>query len=129
MKQSEAPSDLELQILSLLWDHEPVSVRDAMKLIPDQKVRAYTTVLSSFQVMEKKGFVTRHREGKADFWSSSVTREEVLGKQVGKLVNHGFGGKPSALLQCLLDQKMEAGDLEEIQDLIDEYTKTRGGDR
>ena len=126
MKPSEAPSDLELQILSVLWEHEPVSVREAMKLIPDRKERAYTTVLSSFQVMENKGLVTRHREGKADFWSSAVTREDILGKQVGKLVDHGFGGKPSALLQCLLDQKMEAGEFEEIQDLIQEYARTKG---
>lgn len=128
MKPNEAPSDLELQILSVLWDREPISVRDALSLIPDGKKRAYTTVLSSFQVMEKKGLVSRHREGKTDFWSSAVTRDEVLGKQVGKLVNHGFGGKPGALLQCLLDQEMKQSDLEEIQNLIAEYSKTKQED-
>ena len=48
------PSNLEMQILSVLWEHGPSTVRDILGKIPDGKKRAYTTVLTMMQIMEKK---------------------------------------------------------------------------
>ncbi len=54
-KKQEAgkPSEAELQILGVLWDHGPLSVKDVMAQMPDGRERAYTTVLSLLQGMEK----------------------------------------------------------------------------
>ena len=46
------PSDLEMQILSVLWENGPLTVREVLKMMPDKKERAYTSVLSVMQVME-----------------------------------------------------------------------------
>ena len=51
------PSDLELQILSFLWEKGPSTAREVLEAIPDGKKRAYTSILSVMQVMEKKGFL------------------------------------------------------------------------
>ena len=48
MKQSKAkkkPSELELQVLSVLWEHGPLPVRKVHELLRDGKKRAYTTCL------------------------------------------------------------------------------------
>lgn len=119
----DQPSDLELQILSALWRLEPVPVRKLLEELPDGKKRAYTTVLSALQVMEKKKLVTRERDGKTDQWSSAVTQDEILGSQVDRLVDHGFNGRPSSLLQCLLDRKIEPDELDAINELLELYRK------
>ncbi|MCA9092782.1 MAG: BlaI/MecI/CopY family transcriptional regulator, partial [Planctomycetaceae bacterium] len=55
--RGKKPSDLELQILHVLWQAGPSTVRDVLEKLPDQKKRAYTSVLSVMQVMQKKGFL------------------------------------------------------------------------
>ncbi len=54
MKNRE-PSRLEMQVLSVLWQRGASSVREVLAVMPDGKARAYTTILSVMQVMEKKG--------------------------------------------------------------------------
>ena len=51
---SRQPSELELQVLNVLWEKTKGTVREVMEALPDGKQRAYTTVLSVMQLMEKK---------------------------------------------------------------------------
>ncbi len=61
-KKKSQPSDLELQVLGVLWGRGAATVREILESLPDGKRRAYTSVLSVVQVMEKKGLVKRQRE-------------------------------------------------------------------
>ena len=73
------PSDLELQVLSVLWEIGPATVRQLRRAMPDGKKRAYTTVLSVLQVMEKKRLVTHDRQGMTHVYRPTVRRRQVLG--------------------------------------------------
>lgn len=120
------PSDLELQVLSVLWEQGPLTVRDLQDCLPDGKQRAYTTVLSVLQVMEKKGLVKHTRDGLAHLYHPAVKREKVLKPLMGGLVKHVFGGRPSAVLQCLLDaEKVDDEELGEIRKLIADFDDGR----
>ena len=66
------PSELESQVLAVLWERGPSVVRDVQEALPDGKQRAYTTVLTTLQVMEKKGFVAHTREGLAHVYRPLV---------------------------------------------------------
>ncbi len=115
------PSDLELQILGVLWDAGPSSVREVLERMPDGKARAYTTILSCLQVMEKKGLVTHRREGQGYRYRPVVQKQRVLGSVVRELLRNVFGGRPSAALQYFI----AAGDcspeeIERLRRLIDE---------
>jgi BlaI family penicillinase repressor len=115
------PSDLELQVLTVLWDRGPSSVREVLEEMPDGKQRAYTTVLSVMQVMEKKGLVGHRREGQSYVYQAEVTRQQVLSPLMGDLLRNVFGGKASAALQFLLADA-DDDELREIRRLIDEST-------
>ena len=52
------PSPLELQVLSVLWEHGDCTVRTVLENLPDGRDRAYTTALSVLQTMERKGRLT-----------------------------------------------------------------------
>jgi BlaI family transcriptional regulator, penicillinase repressor len=121
MKHSK-PSELELQILSLLWDRGPRTAREVMESLPDGKERAYTSVLSVMQVMEKKGLLARKREGLADRWRPAVTRRSIMGPYLRQMVSYLFSGRPSAVMQQLLEQKSpDPEEIRAMKELLKQY--------
>ena len=105
------PSDLALQVLSVLWDRGPSTVRQLLGAMPDGKKRAYTTMLSVVQVMEKKGLLTHRRDGLAHVYRPIVKKRSVLRPLMRELVRNVFGGRPSAVLQSILAEA-DVGDEE-----------------
>lgn len=118
------PSDLELQILSLLWQHGPMTVRQVLDALPDKRSRAYTTVLSTMQVMEKKSFLTHTQEGTAHLYAPKLSRTKVLGEHMRKIVSHVFGGSRAAAIQQLLsDTPLSESEFTQIESLIQKHKK------
>jgi predicted transcriptional regulator len=97
------PSELELQVLAVLWERGPSPVRAVLEALPDGKDRAYTTVLSVMQVLEKKGLVGHKQQGQANVYHPLVRRGQVLRPLMKDLLRNVFGGSPARALQCLLD--------------------------
>jgi predicted transcriptional regulator len=119
------PSDLELQILSLLWESGPLTARQVLESLPDKKPRAYTSVLSVMQVMEKKRLLAHSSVGNTHLYRPLVQKSQVLPSMLSRLVNLVFGGKPSAAIQALLqEESLSSEELEKIRSLLDE-TKAR----
>ncbi len=98
------PSDLEMQILSVLWDRGASTAREVLKAMPDGKKRAYTSILSVMQVMEKKGLLKHTNRGVAHVYSPAIPRKKIIRPFMHKVVNEVFGGKPSAMMQALLTE-------------------------
>lgn len=120
----QRPAELELKILSVLWEHGPLTVRDVREHLADDKPRAYTTILSTMQVMEKKKLLGHQREGTAHVFHPLVERTSVMKPLMDNLLNTVFGGKPSAMLQCLLDEEtVDDAELKEIRRLIREQSQ------
>lgn len=121
------PSDLELQVLSVLWDRGPSTVRQVLETMPDGKQRAYTTVLSIMQVMEKKGLVDHRREGQSYEYGAKVQRHQVLRPLMRDLLRNVFGGKASAALQYLLSEaEVDEEEMRQIRQLIDQNARRPG---
>ncbi len=123
------PSELELQVLSVLWERGPLTARETLAAMPDGKERAYTTVLSVLQGMEKKGLVRHTRRGTAHVYHPEVTRQQALGPILRRLVSHVFGGSPAAAMQQLLSEtNVDDEELRRIRALIDQYEDAASGD-
>jgi predicted transcriptional regulator len=118
MKYRE-PSRLEMQVLSVLWERGPSTVREALEAMPDGKTRAYTTILSVMQVMEKKGLVSHVAEGHVHVYQARVSRQQVTGPWLRGLVRQVFGGSAASALQHLLAEKpVSRRELDEIKEII-----------
>ena len=118
------PSDLELQVLTVLWERGPSSVRAVMEAMPDGKERAYTTVLSVMQVMEKKGLLGHTVQGPANIYHPLVKRQQVLRPLMKELLRNVFGGSPALALQSLLDSgRVSDEELAEIRQVIQQASR------
>lgn len=121
------PSELELQVLGLLWEHGPKSVRDLLPLFPDGKERAYTTVLTVLQGMERKKLVNHQQEGLTYIYSPLVTHEQVVQPVLKTLLKNLFAGNPAKAVQALMDASdVSADDLKQIRRVINQAAREAG---
>src|SRR5262249_40083087 len=106
------------------------SVREVLDNMPDGKARAYTTILSCLQVMEKKGLVTHKREGQGYRYRPVVQKQRVLGSLVKQLLRNVFGGRPSAALQYFIAEA-DCGpeEIEQLRQMIDDAQRQKKNSR
>ena len=120
------PSDLELQVLSVLWRSGPSTVRQVLENMPDKKKRSYTTILTVLQLMEGKKLVTHTSEGRAHVYQPAVSRKQVLGPLLRNMVTRVFGGSATEAFQHLLNETdVSEEELGEIRELLDKTSRTR----
>lgn len=129
-KKNGAPSEFELQILGVLWRRGPSTVREILELLSDGKKRAYTSVLSVMQVMEKKGLLDRQPAGSglAHVYRAKVTQRTVMGPMLRGLVTKVFGGSSTAAVQQLLSgSDVDADEIAQIRELLNEIESGKVG--
>jgi BlaI family transcriptional regulator, penicillinase repressor len=123
---AQRPSDLEMQVLMVLWEHGPATVRQILDLLTDGKTRAYTTVLTVMQGMDRKGLVTRTQEGTAHVFHPAVERDEVVHPVMRTMLRNLFGGDPSKAVQALLDSSdISAETLRQVRRVIEEADRSQ----
>jgi predicted transcriptional regulator len=93
MAKSTHPSNLELQALSVLWHDGPSTVGAVHSSLPDGRERAYTTVLSVMQSLERKKLVRRIRSGRAHVYEPAYSQEIIVRRAADDFVTNAFGGR------------------------------------
>lgn len=122
----EHPTQAELEVLQILWERGPSTVREVMEVLPRE--RAYTSVMSLLNVMFDKNLVTREPEGRAYRYTAGNQPDQTEGRMVGDLLDRVFSGSTTALVSRLLEQAQPSEEeLDEIRKLILEHKKQRKG--
>lgn len=120
-EKTPRPSELELQVLAVLWEKGPSTAREVLEVLPDGKKRAYTTVLSVMQVMEKKGLLSHDMRGAANVYTPQVNRRQVLGPLLRSLVRNVFGGStPEAMMHLIQENEVGPEELAEMRKILEE---------
>lgn len=117
-KDKSRPTDSELQILAVLWELGPATVREVYERLKWET--GYTTVLKFMQLMTEKGLLARQKKGKLHIYRPAMPAERMRKNLVGDLMEKAFGGSLSKLVVAALSaERASAGELEEIRKLID----------
>ena len=125
MSKPPRPTDGELEILRVLWQAGPATVRE----VHDELCRAkpstgYTTVLKLMQIMADKGLVTRDEKSKAHVYRARMPQEQTQRQLVGDLLDRVFGGSAARMMmQALSSRKATPGDIAEIRRMLDDYAQ------
>ena len=121
------PTPAELEVLQILWDEGPATVRQVMERLHADRPRGYTTVMSLLDVMHGKGLLRRKSQGRAYEYSAKADQAKTLKKMVGDLLNRAFQGSSSALIMHLLDQASPSDDeLQSIRAAIKDHERAQG---
>lgn len=111
----------ELDVLSVLWDEGPLTVRPVMNALHRRgRQVAYTTVQTLLTRLEQKGFVVSDKADLAHVFRAKVTRDRVRRFRVKSLVKDLYGGAPAELaLHLLRSERLGADDIAELHKLIE----------
>lgn len=119
------PSDAELEILQIVWELEPVSVKDIHAMVSKRKSVGYTTTLKQIQRMFEKGLVKRKKDGKSHLYASKINKEETQHHLLDRLLHSAFKGSAMNLVMHALGKTKASP--EEIKQLRDMLDKMEGG--
>ena len=124
----QKPSEAELEILQILWQNQPCSVRVVHEKISLKREIGYTTTLKQMQRMLDKGLLTRTGgTGKSHNYSAAIPAEEMRGSLFDKLLEGAFGNSVGQLVMHALG-KGEASkqEVEEIKKLLEDLENNQG---
>jgi predicted transcriptional regulator len=119
------PTDSELEILHILWQQGPCTVRTVNAVLNEDRKNeqkdstGYTTTLKLMQIMLEKGLVSRTEMGRMHNYTAVVQQEEAQSQLLQQFVNNAFKGSAARLvMQALGNHQASAGELDEIKALI-----------
>lgn len=113
------PTESELEILQILWQSEPSTVRFVHEELIKKRSIGYTTTLKQFQRMTEKGMLKKVSSGKAHRYTSLVNPELIQKTLFDKLLNSVFNGSTSALLMHALgNNQASEEELKQLEDFI-----------
>jgi BlaI family penicillinase repressor len=123
--RAKNPTPAELEILGIIWEHGPCTVRQVMNQLADE--RAYTSVMSLMNVMAEKGLLGQRPKGRAYEYWAKASQEKTRGRMLGDLLSRAFDGSASALVSRLLEEAgCDEKDLDEISRTIAEFARKKG---
>lgn len=120
MAKTPRPTPAELDILRLLWELGPSTVREVQERLERERPTGYTTVLKLLQIMTDKGLVARDEAERAHVYSARAPEQHTQRQLVRDLVDRAFGGSASKLvMQALSARQTSREELGRIRELLD----------
>ncbi len=109
-----------MEILKILWQQGPCTVRQVNEAMNARQETGYTTTLKLMQIMVDKGLLIRDASQFKHRFEAAVSEEKTQKQVVGHLLDRVFEGSAEKLvMQVLSTKKVSKKDLAKIRELID----------
>ena len=120
-QKTPQPTERELEILGILWNNGPSTVRAVNEEMNKQQRTGYTTTLKLMQIMTEKGLVVRDDSKFKHIYRPAVSEEKTQKQVVGNLLEKVFSGSAEKLvMRALSAKKVSAKELARIRKMLDE---------
>ncbi|MGH9373266.1 MAG: BlaI/MecI/CopY family transcriptional regulator [Vicinamibacterales bacterium] len=133
---SQGLTNAELRIMDVLWKRGRGSVGDVVEGIESGHKPAYNTVLTILRILERKGYVTHEKEGRAFAYRPLIDRGQERRRALSQVLSRFFDDSPRLLLLDLLGhERTDADELRGVRELIEKaptvtpIRRRRGGAR
>ena len=121
---SRKPTPSELEILQVLWERGPSTVREVHEALGDKRPIGYTSVLKLMQIMTAKGSVKRNEEQRAHV-NEAVQPEEKTKRDLAlDMLQRVFDGSATELMMhALAGRKASKEEIDEMRRLLNEHER------
>jgi predicted transcriptional regulator len=114
------PTKSELEILKVLWQNGPSTVRFVNDKLNEQRLVQYTSTLKLMQIMFEKGLLTADKSSMKHIYGAALEEKKTKGALLEKFVDSLYdGSKASLMMQLLGNKKTAPEELAEIRKLLD----------
>ena len=119
--KSPTMTDGELRLMRVLWEKGQATVGEVVDALKARPKPAYNTVLTLLRIMEKKGYVSHRKDGRAFIFRPNVDRADASRSALHTLMNRFFEGSPRLLMLNLLeDAQLSPEALKQLKERIEE---------
>jgi predicted transcriptional regulator len=118
-KRSITLTEAELRLMKVLWTRGESGVAELVSALEETTPLAYTSVLTTIRVLEKKGYVVHRQEGRAFLYRPCVAEREAGISEVRHVLSRFFGNSRERLLLSLLgDGEVTPEELRRLKEAI-----------
>ncbi|MCE7065970.1 BlaI/MecI/CopY family transcriptional regulator [Dyadobacter sp. CY326] len=119
------PTKSELEILQVLWEHGPSTVRLVNdKLNEEKRAVQYSSTLKLMQIMAEKGILVRDESSMKHVYSPAEAEDKTKNALLEKFVDSMYKGSASNLVMQLFGNKNTSQEeLNEIKDFLKKLDK------
>ncbi|HEY7441159.1 MAG TPA: BlaI/MecI/CopY family transcriptional regulator [Vicinamibacterales bacterium] len=118
-RRSPTLTDVEVRIMTVLWDKERASVGDVIAALKPKYSAAYSTVQTMLRILETKGYVKHEKSGRAFIYRPLIDQRQARRRALSHLVSRLFDNSPSLLvLNVLEDDRIDPAELDRLKKLI-----------
>jgi len=122
------PTDAELEIMQVLWEKGPLTVREVNDHLNMHRRVGYTTTLKIMQIMIDKGLLERDTSSRSHIYKPVISPESVQSGVLDHVIRTVFQGNTSRMvLQALGNHPASPEELEEIRSMLDHIEKNKDG--
>ncbi|MBI5154206.1 BlaI/MecI/CopY family transcriptional regulator [Candidatus Poribacteria bacterium] len=115
-------SDLQIQIMQVLWKNMEATVIDVQAALAEERGLAMTTIATMLTRLEKRGVVAHRTEGRQFVYRPLFSEQEIRRSILSEITDRLFQGDATALVSHLIDAKeLTPGDLERVKALIESH--------
>jgi predicted transcriptional regulator len=108
--------------MRVLWDRGQCTVAEVVELLVERPRPAYNTVLTMLRILEQKGYVSHHKDGRAFVYDARIGQQDARRSALGHLMGRFFDDSPSLLLLNLLEhQPIDAAEIARLKHLIETH--------
>ncbi|HOW73997.1 MAG TPA: BlaI/MecI/CopY family transcriptional regulator [Phycisphaerae bacterium] len=118
-RPSVNPTEVELRILSVLWERGPSTVREVHEALRAERDTGQSTTLKMMQVMTDKGLLLKDDDRRPQVYRPAISQEQAQTQFVDDMIQRVFGGAADQLiLRAVSSQHVSAEDREQIRAIL-----------
>ena len=125
---SSQPTEVELQILRILWILGPSPVREIHNRLTAEKGTNYSTTVKMLSIMLEKGLVKRTENVRPHVYRAAVSRQKAGKQMLKELINKVYeGSSMSLVVQALSSTPASPEERDELRRLLDQMDQEGEG--
>jgi predicted transcriptional regulator len=119
-RPSPTLTEAEYRLMDILWELGSATVAAIHARLDDRPI-AYTTVLSTLTILERKGYVLHTTRGKANVYEPRVARDAARRSVIENVLATFFDGSPRTLMLNLLQtERLAPDEVRRLRDLLED---------
>lgn len=116
LRRREQPTRKEEEVLEMIYEIAPCSPKDVVARYDEPRPHV-NTVATSFQALERKGWLRHEQKGRTFLYSPTVPREEYGGSKLRGFVSRFFKGSFAGAVSAFVGNEKLSED--EIRELLE----------
>lgn len=118
--KSPTLTDAELKLMRVIWQRGPSTVADVTEALKGSDRVAYSSVQTILRILDDKGYLTHHKEGRAFVYTAKVGAGQARQSALKYMMDRFFDNSPELLLMNVIkSDELTPENAAKIKELLD----------